>query len=414
MPKQPGNSKYVRKMNRMAVLNMIKDREPVSRRQLATSTGLTPPAITGIVRELMELGIVSEEGLGLSEGGRKPVKLRFNPDAGYVIGVEVMRFESCIGLADLKNHPKDLRWVSIDMTEPHSGVPLLIKALQEMMTRPEFKGKRFLGLGIAFPGLVNAREGTVKRSVNLGTDWTRYPLRQMMEESLGLTTVIENNSNASALAERWFGGGTDSSDLVYINWGEGISAGVILEDRIIQGFQGHAGEVGHIVMNELGPVCNCGNRGCLEAYCGSPALVREVARLAAESSPGDCLRDVLEQKRNIDIDDVLAAASDPKSVAHDFIRNVGRLVGRAVADVINLYNPESVFIGGKMVAALPMYRDILEETVRTHAFPEIARAARIRASVLGVEAGVIGACALALRNVLKSSESVLLEDNTGL
>ena len=410
MSKQPGNSKYVRKMNRMEVLNIIKEQEPVSRRELAVYTGLTPPAITGIVRELMELGIVAEVGLGKSEGGRKPVKLQFNREAGYVLGVEVTRLETCIGIADLKNHPKDLRWVEIDMTEPQSGVARLVDVLRERMGQSEFAGKRFLGLGIAFPGLVNAKAGTVKRSVNLGPEWARFPLKRVLESELALTAIVENNSNASALAERWFGGGTDSTDLVYVNWGEGISAGVILEDRIIQGFQGHAGEIGHIVMNDGGPVCNCGNQGCLEAYCGSPALVREANRMVQDCPEQDRLRVILSQKRGIEIDDVLTAATDKTSVAHTFIRGVGALVGRALADAVNLYNPESVFIGGKVGSVLPVYRDVIEQQIRSHAFPEIARSTRIRQSMLGLEAGAVGACALALRNVFRSSESILIDE----
>lgn len=408
MRRAPGNSQYVRKINRMSVLNLIKEREPVSRRQLADITGLTPPAITGIIREFLEYGLVEEEGLGLSGGGRKPVKLRFRPAAGYVIGVEVTRYESAIGIADLKNHPTDIRRFPIDMTEPSGGLDCLQVLLREIMLQGETAGKRFLGMGLAFPGLINAPQGIVTRSINLGPAWRAFPLRETIRSMTGLATVIENNSNASALAERYFGGGQDSPDLVYVNLGEGISAGVMLDDRILQGFQGHAGEIGHIFMDENGPVCNCGNQGCLESICGLPALLKQAEEKAQACTPMDPLRQILQEKGRIGLGDLIVCASNPASQAWGMLQALGRYVGLAVADVINLYNPKTIFVGGHLAAAAPLFIDTLAATARAHAFPEMARSTEIKISSLGSDAGVIGACALALQTVLESFHSPLL------
>ncbi|MFY9472167.1 MAG: ROK family transcriptional regulator, partial [Tepidanaerobacteraceae bacterium] len=260
----PGNSKYVKKINRMAVINAIKAHEPISRQQLAEVTGLTAPAITGIIRELLDMGIVIEVGLDKSTGGRRPINLCINPDAGYVFGVEVTRFESFVGTCDLKNDPTDFRTLKIDMTEPKEGIKELAAAIKRFMNEERYKKKTFLGVGVAFPGLLNVPEGIVKRSINLGHNWDTFPVKRALEEELGMHVFIENNSKASALAERWFGGGTGCKDLVYVNLGEGISAGVIINDRILQGVHGHAGEIGHMSIQEAGPLCNCGNRGCLE------------------------------------------------------------------------------------------------------------------------------------------------------
>lgn len=405
MARAPGNSKYVRKLNRMSVLNLIKEQEPISRRQLAGITGLTPPAITGIIRELLDVGLVVEEGLGLSEGGRKPVKLRFNPTSGYVIGVEVTRFECTIGIADLKNHPTGIYQAQIDMTEPAQGMPLLVAALKKTVDEEKRQGKKIIGMGVAFPGLINASEGIVTRSVNLGPAWKKFPLRERLQQEMELATVVENNSNASALAERWFGGGLDSPDLVYVNLGEGISAGVILDDRILQGFQGHAGEIGHIVMLEGGPLCNCGNRGCLEAICGIPALLRRAGEQSADGRQEEQLR----RKKKLSLEELLLSAETEGSFAWKMMQETGYYVGLAIADVINLYNPRTIFVGGPLSAAAPAFLKILEDTARSHAFPDMAGAAQIRVSALGGRAGVIGACALALRDILKSLQSPLFD-----
>ena len=408
--RRPGNSKYVKKMNRMAILSLIKEEEPISRRQLAGITGLTPPAVTGIVRELLDMGFVTETGLGPSEGGRKPVSLSFNAEAGYVLGVEVTRNNTLIGLADLKNRPNSIRQVSIDMTDPSVGLPLLIHALREIMAEPAQQGRRFYGAGIAFPGLLTASEGKVRRSVNLGQGWDGFPLKESMEAGLGLPVVIENNSNASALAERWFGGGVDSQDLVYVNMGEGISAGIILGDRILQGFQGHAGEIGHIVMVENGSLCNCGNRGCLEALCGTPALVKKANSEMTSTLADDPLYQIWKSKGSVNLDDILAAAVVENSYAWNLMQIIGRYVGLAIADTINLYNPQVVFVGGRLISVAPTFLRTLQETVLSHAFPEIARSTQIKVSKLGIHSGVIGACALALRELFQSLRSTILED----
>ncbi|HHW03090.1 MAG TPA: ROK family transcriptional regulator [Thermoanaerobacterales bacterium] len=407
MPKNPGNSKYVKKLNRMTVLNIIKEHEPISRQQLAKMTGLTPPAITQIIRELINMGFVKEVGLEKSCGGRRPVQLQFNPEAAFVMGIEVTRFEVNFGIADLKNDPTDIKTIELDMTEPEIAIPLLIDNINKIIGSSKYRDKNILGLGIAFPGLLNIKEGTVKRSINLGPKWNGFPLKAVLQREIGLPVYIENNSNASALAERWFGGGNECRDLVYINLGEGISAGIIMDDRVLQGFQGHAGEIGHIVMVENGPLCNCGNRGCLESICGIPALVRKANSELPLISEEDPLKKIWKLKGKISINDILSSASLEGTYSNELIKQMGKYIGLAVADVINLYNPEAVFIGGKLASAAAVFMDILKQTVDSHAFPEIASSTDIKLSSLDGNSGVIGACALALKELLKSNSDIL-------
>lgn len=407
MSKIPGNSKYVKKINRMTVLNIIKQHEVISRYELAEKTGLTPPAITGIIRELLEIGLVKEVGLAKSRGGRRPVKIKFNPEAGYVLGIEVTRFETSIGIGDLKNVPGEISLVEIDMTDPEEGIPILINSLKSIIERNSSEEKTFLGIGVAFPGLLNVKEGIVKRSVNLGPKWNNFPIREVIEKQVGLPVFVENNSNASALAERWFGGAISYKDLVYINLGEGISAGIILEDRILQGFQGHAGEIGHMVIMENGPLCNCGNRGCLESICGIPAILRRVNSELPLIKNDDPLKEIWEKKGKVGTNDILNCALIEGSYAHDLLKQIAKYVGLAIANIVNFYNPETVFIGGKMSKVVEIFMDVIKETVYSHAFPEIAVSTSIKVSSLGKNSGVIGACALALRELFRSNSDIV-------
>ncbi len=401
------NSKLIKKLNRMNVLNILKRHGPVSRQELAAITGLTGPAITGIVKELLAIGFVNEAGLGISQGGRKPIQLEINPEAGYVFGVEVTRHEVSMGMANLTADPVLLQRRAVDMSAPAAGIDNFARAIGAAARMADRKG-RLLALGIAFPGLIDVDAGVVKRSVNLGPAWSGYPIRTVLEERLGVKVFIENNSNAAALAERWFGECADCRDLVYINWGEGISAGVLTDERILQGYRGYAGEIGHIVIQEGGPLCNCGNRGCLEAICGIPALERKVAGELPFIRADDPIRERAVAGRAA-IEDIIDCAGVEGSYCADLMRQVARYVGYAVADVVNILNPQAVFLGGRMARAAALNRALIEETVRSHAFPEVAAETGLFISSLDGRAGFSGACALALRETMESSHSDLLK-----
>ncbi len=263
-----------------------------------------------------------------------------------MIGIELTHYETTIGIADLKNDPTDIYTLSLDMSDPATGVPQLATELRQIIQR-RYASKRFLGVGIAFPGLLNASTGIIRQSINLGSGWDWFPLKEVIEAELGLPVIIENNSKASAMAEHCFGGGIGCTDIAYINLGEGISAGVILGDRIIQGFQGYAGQLGHIVLKEEGALCNCGNRGCLEALCSIPALMKTVAAELPVLRRDDPLKIIFDAKGGVSLGDVLDCAGSEDSYAWQLLREAGRLVGLAVASIINLYNPEKIFLGGR-------------------------------------------------------------------
>ena len=407
MVRKPGNSKYVKKLNRMSVLNIIKENELISRQELAQLTGLTPPAITGIIRELLEIGFVMEVGLGTSQGGRRPMRLKFNAKAGYVIGVEVTSNETVLVIADLENAPINILTIKLNMTEPAIGIPQLLAAIRQVVRSEENEKKSFWGIGIAFPGLISAKEGTVKRSVNLGPKWRQFPLRETLEKEMGMPVFIEGNAKSSALGEWWFGGGVSYRDLVYINLGEGISAGIISADRVVRGAGGHAGQIGHIVVLENGPLCKCGNRGCLEAICGIPALMRKANDALPLINSQDMLKQAWARNGKIEIEDILQCAMIEGSYSCELLQEVGKYVGLVIAQVINMYNPKAVFIGGKLAVAAEVFIDNIREIVNSHSFPEVAHSTQIKISALGANSGVIGSCALVLRELLHSDSNIL-------
>jgi len=406
-----GNSKYLKKLNRMTIVNIIRDNERISRQQIAELTGLTPAAITGIIRELIVMGFVTEVGLGESQGGRRPVELKFNCMAGYVIGIEVTSQEIAITIADLKNYPNDIHRKNVDMSKPDLAIKELVTMVKQIIFSEEHQAKKFFGIAIAFPSLLKVKEGIIKRSVNLGRKWDGFPLKSVLEKELGLPVFIESNPKVATMGEKWFGGGTSSKNLIYINIGEGISAGIMLNDVIIQGSQGFAGQIGHTVMIEQGPLCNCGNRGCLEAICGIPALVRKAIEELPFIDRQDTLRKHYEVASTLHINDIIQIALLEESYAREIIRQAGKYVALATANLINIFNPDEVFIGGKLAAAGDIFIEEFREIISTHVFPEVGEETTISISKLGGDSGVVGACALALKHLLKSSDSNMFDDS---
>lgn len=408
MSNEVGNLQLVKKLNRISILNIIRKHNTISRQQLAKLTGLTPAAITGIVRDLVASGYVIEKGLGKSNGGRRPVKLQFNPDSGYVLGAEITRNSTTLGMVNLDAKPLILKQYNIDMTDPQQGLSRLADEVTKMIIESGIESKNILGMGVAYPGLVDISTRVVKRSPNLGKKWRDIPIENWLQEMTGIKIFVENNSNAAAMAEYCFGRGKETKNMAYINLGEGISAGIILNGMLAYGFRGYTGEIGHLVIDEDGPLCNCGNNGCLESLYAVPALVRKANNELSLYNQKDPLKAIWLEKGEVKIEDIMANANNVGSYAQKLIRQAGWYIGKAIAAIINVFNPEAIFIGGILAEAGNSLLDPLIESVQKHAFPELVREVRIELSSMRKDTGFYGACAIAIRALFEGGVDALL------
>ncbi|MDI6813620.1 MAG: ROK family transcriptional regulator [Desulfitobacteriaceae bacterium] len=390
--KDKGNQEYVKRFNRINVLNLIRKNQTISRQELAQQTGLTPAGISGIVRELVETGYVRELGQGPSNGGRRPIALAFNPENGYILGAEITRQTSTLGIVDLQLKPIAIRRTSIEMGDPEKGLSLLVAAMEALVAETGIPSGKFLGSGFAIPGLLDRHSQILKRSPNLGECWREVPLAEWLEVLVGRPFTLENNSNAAALAEYTLGAGQGIKDLAYVNLGEGFSTGVILNGEILYGSRGYAGEMGHTVVVENGPLCNCGNRGCLESLYAVPALEHRANLELGLYGPDDSLKSVWLEKGRVDIEDILVSVSEQGPYAKELIRQAGWSIGMGIAGIINFYNPEIIVLGGILASAGKALLEPLAQSVRTHAFPEVVQSTRIERSSVGRDAAFYGAC----------------------
>lgn len=409
MGNEVGNLQLVKKLNRISILNIIREHNTISRQQLAKLTGLTPAAITGIVRDLVATGYVVEKGFGKSSGGRRPVKLQFNPDSGYVLGAEFTRNNVYMGLVNLDAKPLILKRYNIDMSDPQQGIDSVADEVAKMITASGVERNNILGMGIACPGLVDITTRLIKRSPNLGKKWVDIPLEKLLQEKVGIKVFVENNSNAAALAEYIFGGGKEIRNMVYINIGEGISAGIILDGVLAYGVKGYTGEIGHLIITEDGPLCNCGNNGCLESMYAVPALVRKANNELLLYNKKDPLKAIWQEKGEVKIEDIIANADNEGSYAHRLMRQAGWYIGKGIAAIINIFNPEAIFVGGILAEAGNSLLEPLIESVQKHAFPELVREVRIIPSSMKQDTGFYGACAVAIRALFEGGVDALLD-----
>ena len=267
-------------------------------------------------------------------------------------------------------------------------VDRLIRGIGRQRENASKKGLTVIAVGVGAPGVIDADTGVVVKSPNF-PDWNKLPLRTLLEEALSLPVVIENDANAAALGEQWRGAGTNIKSMILLTLGTGVGGGIVLNNCIWHGADGMAGEIGHMTLIPEGRQCSCGNQGCLEMYASARGIVLsyQEALLAAGAS----------STRSFSAAEVYEAARAGDRSAIAVMRDMGRMLGIGIASLINIFNPERIVIGGGVKDAWPLFIEATREEVMRRAFEVPARRTEIVPSLLGDDAGIVGAAAVALQ-----------------
>jgi predicted NBD/HSP70 family sugar kinase len=387
----------VRDFNQQVVLEIIRGTRGVSRTELAHETGLTAQTISNIVRRLLDEGLVVETGKkSPARGGKPKVNLKINPDASYALGAQIDRDEIALVLLNLGGQPvRRIRHAMPASQTPEEVVRLLAKSAEELIQDAGGVGHKMLGLGVASPGPLDPENGVLYDPPGF-KNWEEVPIKQMLQEHTGFPVLVDNDAMAAAVGERWVGKarGTDNFAFVYSGWG--LGAGLFLEGHIYRGATGTAGEFGHTPLDPNGPVCECGNRGCLVSYCSPREIILAVER---KLRAGESSSLVPVQRKNLDRLDlaaIRAAALAGNPVAAEELAASGRMLGRAVVGMVNLLDLQMVVLGGKALGeAAYIYRREVQEALRKILYPE-RREVRVELSSAGEDAGAVGAASVVL------------------
>ena len=390
-----GQPELLKEINRLRAFEILKTERVVSRPGLAERTGLSRATVAVLADELLAAGLVEEVGLGASTGGRPPVLLRFNPGAAYALGARMADHVWSVVITDLDAQVVRRTQAFIPGDTPEAAVAALKEAVASLTA--DFDRDRLLpAIGLGTPGLVDVRSGVIETAVDV--NWFKVPIRHMVEQATGLQVFVANRSKVGALAELWYGAEEGISDLIYVSIGSGVAAGIVHDGALYLGTNSSAGELGHVTVLPDGPRCPCGNRGCLQQLVSGPAIA-DAARAALREDPSGLLQELCGRyPERISAEVVFRAAEQGDVVAGGIVSDVARYLGIAVANLINLFNPQRIILGGPIGRAGQVLLDPLREEVQRRAMAYPRSAVEITATDLGPDTGAIGAAVLVLQH----------------
>jgi glucokinase-like ROK family protein len=388
----------IKNLNKHAIIDLIRFTPGgISRIELARQMNLTRAAITSIINDLIASGLVREVE-GQHAGGRKPIVLEIEPGLGYVVGIDMGATHVTLSLADFSARQMHELHMPLDIDlGPLVCLSQVDAHMQLLLQGAGLRIDQIRAVGVGVPGPIVSEAGMVS-GPPIMPGWDGFPIRDTLQQRWGCPVSLNNDAELGALGEWAYGAGRGERDLAYIKVGTGIGAGLLLDGQIYRGITGSAGEVGHITIEENGPLCQCGNRGCLEALAGGRAIAQRAIdaihkgqrTLLSEISPVEAItaQDVISEARRGDL------------FAQQIVAEAGAHLGTAIASVVNLFNPSMVVIGGGVAQIGDLLLEPIRRTVQQRSLRVASRAVRITAALLGRRSSAMGAVVQALSIVL--------------
>lgn len=384
------NQQSQRENNLSLVIRAIHGDDQCSRVKLTETTGLKQATITKIVNQLIEWGLVSEtESLG-SIVGRRPIRLVLNGEQYMILSVRINRNYLRVAVYDILGQRKAHTEVPID---PLFGARVSMDQLKELIRRMMRQtGVPFLAIGIALPGPFDAQRQQITLMSGF-PGWEKIHIREELEQAFRLPVFLDHDANCGALAELWYGKHKNVQHMVYVAGDRGVGAGLILGGSIYRGRMGFAGEIGHSSINVYGPICECGNHGCLELYCSTKAIEREYQRESFDirtggTPPESSFSDICR----------LVRAGDP--VACRVYSQAISFLAFGLVSVVNTINPDVVIFTDRIVEGGPLFLTTVQEVFKEYLMPVVHGALQVDVSELENDPMLLGASVLAFEQML--------------
>lgn len=370
----------IRDINRQIVLNYVREREPISRAEIARESELQRSTVSAIVDALQSEGLVEEVGEGESTGGRRPTMLRLRTAGAIAIGVAVTPSHTTVATSDLAGRVLSHSGFVTD-PDPQKTFDLVIEIINDLKTRE----RSIESVGVSLPGLIDPETGAAIYIPYF--KWRDLPIAEMISTATGLPVLIDNDANSVALAELWFGRPevSDARDFILVLVAEGVGTGIVFDGQVYRGKRGAAGEFGHMIVGANAPVaCSCGNRDCWEAFSSEGAAMARYVKL---SGP--------EQSIPAEFGQLVDRALSGESHAKTALIDTALCLGVGISNLIVGFSPEAVVVGGEIARAWPLVEEALRETIE-HSVRRGLPSAQILPSTLGAQPTLMGALSLVL------------------
>ncbi len=359
---QIANIELVKQVNAAAIYRIIDLQGPISRVKVAEISQLAPASVTKITRQLLEHDLIREEALQESTGGRRAISLMTVRDRFQFVSCRLGRRTLYLALCDLEGRELVQMRREIDrQLTAEQVLALLISTIEQLIAEHPRKIRKMIGLAITLPGLVNPESGEVLYMPTLTLN--KVPLANLLETHFRLPCYVGNDTRSLALAEHFFGASRDSQDAILITVHNGVGSGIISKGRVLLGQNRNVGEIGHIQVERFGRRCHCGNFGCLETIVSNAAIVERTQELIARGHSSSL------SATDLTIEQICRAANAGDALAGQIIQETGEYLGRTVAIMVNLFNPEKILLAGEVVEADKILFPAIRRCVEQQSLP---------------------------------------------
>lgn len=369
---------------------------PTSNPEIARYTKTSSPTITKLIQELISLDIIVDMGIGNSIGGRRPNLYGINPNARYIVGVDIDCRMVKLGIFNLANEAvTDIITYFGNVKDKNQMFNDLFGRLDKLIDDSGLDKKNFLGMGVSIPGLINSKTGQTYMDLRIDGEL----LEDLFKQRYQLPVVIDSDSRVMAIGEQAFGYAKNKKDVLCVNICDGIGLGMILNGIVYRGKSGLAGEFGHINVVKDGNLCTCGKYGCLETVASGTALI-EQAQQGIKKGTESMIKEIVKgDLENIHVSDIIEAVNKGDIFAIEIINKLGNFLGEALASLVHIFNPEMIIIGGKVALAEDYLINPIQNTLNKYTISYIKKDTEVVTSMLQERVKLLGSVAMVMNQV---------------
>lgn len=384
-------SQTEKKNSKTQILRMLHTHGPMPRIALTRMTGLSRATISACIAELIEANIVSEAEKQAATIGRPAIMLELVPYSCAIIGADLNNQTWTLGAFDLIGNIIHSTSFPSGGSSPEACISTLVQELHPFVRSLKPNVIPLIGLGL--PGLIDNERGLIQSAADL--DWFHVPIKEFINRELGWPSAILNRHRARGLAECRYGAGKEFRHMIYIGVGTGIAAGLFQDRKLIHGAIGGSGEVGHTTIEPQGDLCPCGNHGCLQVYAAGPAMEIEARKAIRQGEPSSLLG-IAGDLQMIKAEDICLEADKGDSLSLRIVSRAAEYMGISLANLINLFNPEAIIMGGSIPMSSERYIEIATTVMRQRAMSPLSEVTRVTRAVFSEFGGAMGAAHFAL------------------
>ena len=366
---------------------------------LAKELDLSVPTVTKFISEMCEDGYINDYGKLETSGGRHPNLYGLNPESGYFIGVDIKRFAVNIGLINFKGDMVELK-MNIPFKSENTSEALeeLCKLILQFIKKVDIDNDKILNININVSGRVNPESGYSFSQFN----FEERPLAEVLTEKIGFRVTIDNDTRAMTYGEYMKGCVKGEKDIIFVNVSWGLGIGIIIDGKIYTGKSGFSGEFGHTNVFDNEIICHCGKKGCLETEASGSALHRILIERIQNGESSILSNRILSKDNVLTLDEIIASVNKEDLLCIEIVEEIGQKLGKQIAGLINIFNPELVIIGGTLSLTGDYITQPIKTAVRKYSLNLVNKDSAIMTSKLKDKAGIVGACMLARSRMFES------------